>query len=122
MPGKTKATPAPEPLSAALPRIFEQAQTSAANHQKNVVALHKLHVAAATRTELADNGKSLKLVGEREFEDAFLDVIMRVLPIKKGVREADRIVKFIGGYVKFVNEKGAPSVCTLSFVQATLKD
>lgn len=52
----------------------------------------------------ADN-KSLKLTGERTFEDVFHDMIMRVLPLKKGTSVADRTVKFIAGYTKFITEK-----------------
>lgn len=107
MPGKSTQKAEHEALLTLIPRIFEQAQTSTANHQKNFVALHKAHAHAATRVEQVNNGKSVKLVGEREFEDTILDMLARVLPLKKGTTVADRIVKFIGGYVKFINEKGA---------------
>jgi condensin complex subunit 3 len=106
MPPKSKPRAEPENLSSFVPRIFEQAQTSTANHQKNYVALFKAHSEAATRVEDVNNGKSMKLVGEREFEDVMLDMIARILPLKKGVTVADRIVRFIGGYVRFINEKG----------------
>jgi condensin complex subunit 3 len=92
-------------------RIFDQAQTSLANHQKNFVALYKLHKDAATHTEPTDDGRGLKLVGEREFEDVLLDMVFRILPLKKGISQADKIVKFVGGYVKFINEKGALCQC-----------
>ena len=87
--------------------IFDQAQTSMASHRKNCVALFKLHVQAEGVTEIVKNGKATKLVGERAFGDAFIDMITRVLVIKKGPAGADRVVKFIGTYVKFMNEKGA---------------
>ncbi|KAH9887359.1 nuclear condensing complex subunit, partial [Cubamyces lactineus] len=102
--------PAPFDLGSlrnALPKIFDQAQTTAANHQKNYVALYKLQTDAAAITESVQNGKSLKLTGERVFEDIFLDMIIRVLPLKKGTTVADRIVKFIAGYSKFITEKNA---------------
>ncbi|KAJ7454809.1 nuclear condensing complex subunit [Mycena latifolia] len=92
-------------LKTAVPHIFDQVQTSTANHQKNFVALHKLHLEAARKTEPVHNG--VKLIGEREFEAIFMDVLSRVLPAKKGATTADRTVKFIGGYVKFVNERAA---------------
>ncbi|KAJ7178845.1 nuclear condensing complex subunit [Mycena crocata] len=90
-------------LQTAVPRIFDQVQTSAANHQKNLVALHKLHLEAAKKTE---NGGT-KLTGEQEFDRAFRDMLSRVLPMKKGVAAADRVVKFVGGYTKFVNDRAA---------------
>ncbi|KAG6886151.1 hypothetical protein C0993_000669 [Termitomyces sp. T159_Od127] len=106
MPGRTLqpgAAALSDKVSVHVPRIFEQAQTSVANHQKNLVALYKLQTEAALCTEEVRKGR--KLVGEKIFEEAILHVLLRVLPLKKGVTPADRVVKFIGGYVKFVNEK-----------------
>ncbi|KAJ7242768.1 nuclear condensing complex subunit [Mycena haematopus] len=85
-------------LHTAVPRIFEQVQTSTANHQKNFVALHKLHLEAASAKQIA---------GEREFEAIFQGLVARVLPVKKGVTTADRVTRFIAGYTKFLNERAA---------------
>lgn len=84
-------------LPQTLGKIFDQAQNTTANHQKNFVALHKLHAEAA-----AQHGS----LGERTFEQAFLNMLGLVLPVKKGNSVADRIMRFIGGYTKFMNEKG----------------
>lgn len=35
-----------------------------------------------------------------------MDMVNRVLIVKKGPAVVDRIVKFTGAYVKFMNEKG----------------
>ncbi|THH31051.1 hypothetical protein EUX98_g3136 [Antrodiella citrinella] len=94
-----------ENLPVLLSKSFDQAQTTTANHQKNLVALYKLHTEAATVREKVQNGMSEKLTGERAFEDAFLNMISRILPVKKGASVADRIVKFTGNYVKFIVEK-----------------
>ena len=90
-----------------IPKIFEQAQVSTANHQKNFVELYKLHSEAATVTDLVKDGQSMKLVGEKLFEDVFMGLVARALPVKKGATVVDRIVRFIAGYAKFVREKGA---------------
>ncbi|KAK2461192.1 hypothetical protein APHAL10511_006719 [Amanita phalloides] len=82
--------------------IFDQSQISLASHRKNCVALHKIHVQASA---IVKNGNATKLVGERAFGNAFIDMITRVLVVKKGPATADRIVKFVGTYVKFMNEK-----------------
>jgi condensin complex subunit 3 len=95
-----------EPIASALPKAFEQAQNSSANHQKNFIALHKIHLEAATKIESVA-GHAIKLVGERAFEDYFIDMVNRVLIVKKGISVADRIVKFVAGYIKFLNAKGA---------------
>lgn len=111
MPGKTRAakTLALPDLLSDIPKILDQAQLSTANHQKNYVALYKLHFEAACLTESTGDGKILKLTGERAFEDVFTHMVARVLPVKKGVSPVDRVVKFVAGYTKFVNEKGASS-------------
>ncbi|KAF8548053.1 hypothetical protein OG21DRAFT_814500 [Imleria badia] len=96
----------PAPVTDVLPKIFDQVQTTTANHQKNVVALHKLHVDAAAFTESIHGGHSIKLTGERLFEDTFIDLLCRVVVVKKGVSQADRIVKFVGAYVLYLNLKG----------------
>lgn len=91
-----------------IPHLFDQAQTSTANHRKNCVALHKIHLQAASVTELSrsKNGESLKLIGERAFSDVFVDMTNRVLVVKKGPAAAERAVKFVGAYVKFICGKG----------------
>ncbi|KAI0363430.1 ARM repeat-containing protein [Pilatotrama ljubarskyi] len=105
MPARAPAPFDLDSLNDALPQIFDQAQSTAASHQKNFVALYKLHSHAAAITQPVDNGKSLKLTGERAFEDLFHDMIIRVLPLKKGTTVADRIVKFTAGYTKFITDK-----------------
>lgn len=87
--------------------IFEQAQLSLTNHRKNCITLHKLHLRAAAISQAVECGSDpLRLTGERWFGDAFLDMVNRVLIVKKGPAVVDRIVKFTGAYVKFMNEKG----------------
>jgi condensin complex subunit 3 len=94
-----------EAIASAIPKAFEQAQSSSANHQKNFIALHKIHLDAAAKTETVREG-GVKLVGERAFEDCFIEMVNRVLVVKKGIGVADRTVKFVAGYIKFINAKG----------------
>lgn len=79
---------------------LDEVQSSLANHRKNCVALYKLHVQAGKVVQ----GK--ELLGEVAFEDEFLQMIARVLVVKKG-QTAERVVRFIGTYVRHVNAKGA---------------
>lgn len=109
MPLQRTETPVLTVLPENLPKIFEQAQISTANHQKNFVALNKLHNAAASVTAALQNGVDAQLTGERAFEDLFISMIMRILPVKKGATVVDRVVKFVAGYVKFISEKGENS-------------
>ena len=86
--------------------VFDQVQASVANHRKNCVALYNIQSQAASITENVRNTKApLELVGERAFSTIFIDMLSRMLGIKKGSTNVDRVVKFIGSYVKFVSEK-----------------
>jgi condensin complex subunit 3 len=85
--------------------IFQQAQVNVASHKKNVVQLHKLHSQAAQQVE--ESAKGIRLVGEKTFNKSFEDAVYKVLPLKKGTTVADRIVKFVGLFVKFTMDKCA---------------
>ncbi|CAA7257465.1 unnamed protein product [Cyclocybe aegerita] len=93
-----------EELRESIGAIFEQAQLSVANHKKNCVALSKIHTKAAAITHGAKGG-GVKPTGERAFQEVFIDMVNRVLVVKKGVANADRVVKYVGSFVKFMNEK-----------------
>ncbi len=94
-------------LHDALSTILDQAQLSVANHRKNCVALYKLHIAAAAISQPGRKGSAPSYTGEQAFGDVFMLLIGRVLMVKKGFVVGDRIVKFVGAYAKFINEKGA---------------
>lgn len=93
-----------ESLPILLPPIFEQAQHTVANHRKNLVSLRKVQEECSTITEITPRGT--KLVGEKAFNTAFIDMVNRILTVKKGVAVADRVVKFIASYVAYTTEQG----------------
>lgn len=103
---KSKADNVLDDLHESVASIFEQAQSSLANHKKNCVALYKIQTKAAEVTQQIKNGAAEKLVGEKAFQDVFINMVARVLVVKKGPATADRIVKYVGSFVKFMNEKG----------------
>lgn len=90
--------PANEDVEDEIIAIFQQAQSNSASHKKNVVQLHKLFLQAQQQSGRAFNEKS--------FNKLLEGMIYKVLPLKKGTTVADRIVKFIGHFVKFTVEKG----------------
>jgi condensin complex subunit 3 len=106
MPGKQKQGKRAHLEYLSVPKIFDQLQISVANHQKNCVALHKIHSNAARFCEDVDNGRSVKLTGEKMFEEIVQCMLFHVLPLKKGTTTADRVVRFIGAFIKIINEKG----------------
>ena len=103
MPAATRSSVS-EAVHDTVPAIFQQAQHSVASHKKNVVQLHKIQLQAAAYTEPTPKGP--RLVGERTFNNQFLDVLKNILPSKKGITVADRIVKFVGAFIRFILEKG----------------
>lgn len=88
--------------------VFEQVQLSLANHKKNCVALYKIHTRAAEVVHGGRKGAVVTLVGEHAFQDVCLDMASRVLEVKKGngAAGAERVVKFLGTFVRYMNEKG----------------
>ncbi|KAH9930472.1 nuclear condensing complex subunit [Epithele typhae] len=107
MPARTPAPFDLESLQSALPKIFDQVQNTSANHQKNYVALYKLQNAAAAVQTPVQNGKSSMLTGEKAFHEACQDMVLRMIEVKKGAGVADRVVKFLVGYAKFITDKSA---------------
>ncbi|TFK65897.1 ARM repeat-containing protein [Pluteus cervinus] len=107
MPGRVAQPTIVTQLPILIPKIFEQAQISVATHQKNFVALYKIHTEAAEHTETVRNGKAVKLIGERRFEEEFQKMLLCAFGQKKSGSQADRVIKFAGGYTQFVNEKAA---------------
>ncbi len=96
-----------EQVIAQIPPIFAQVQLSLASHKKNVVALRKLQLACAQVTEEHDHNTTVKLVGEKAFNVSVIDMVNRVLQIKKGIAVADRVVQFIGRFATHMMAEGA---------------
>ena len=98
----------PERLKGTLDAIFSQVQDNVQNHQKNQVALYKLHFEAQGTAKLCEGTKKPQ-TGEDFFRDVFIERLSYILdyPRKPLYNKVDRLVQFIGSYVKYMNEKGA---------------
>lgn len=109
-----KTLPSLDSLVALIPPIFTQVQHSAANHRKNTVALFKVqqkcaeHVQETTR----DGNTVIRVVGEKAFNNKVLEMLNRVLVIKKGVTVADRVLQFVGKYVAYASQQGESQAVT----------
>ncbi|CAE6436074.1 unnamed protein product [Rhizoctonia solani] len=98
----------PETYTAHIPEIFQQVQASTANHNKNCVALAKLFSGCAgIYEEVQSRGGGIRLTGEKGFQLMFARMVNNVLPIKKGISNADRVIRFIGSFVKYITDKAA---------------
>jgi condensin complex subunit 3 len=93
-----------ETIPSQLAPIFDQVQHTTANHRKNLVSLRKIQEQCSSVTEPTPKG--LKLVGEKAFNTIFIEMVNRILGVKKGVSVADRVVKFVASYVAYATEQG----------------
>ncbi|KAH9484188.1 Condensin complex subunit 3 [Psilocybe cubensis] len=92
-------------LAQRIAKIFEQIQHSKLkNDTKNYVKLYEIQKKYASHVLKTDDGYD-RLIGEHRFFKIFQDMVQRFILLKKGVFAADCAVTFIGGYVKFINEK-----------------
>ncbi|PLW56608.1 hypothetical protein PCANC_01434 [Puccinia coronata f. sp. avenae] len=88
--------------------LFNKSQHSLTNHRKLVNNLHSLFLSSAgVRDELENEDgtdKTIKLVGEKNFTEACYTVLDNLVTTKKGVVEADRVVRFLGAFCAFATE------------------
>ncbi|SCV72496.1 BQ2448_4033 [Microbotryum intermedium] len=91
-------------LQQQVPQLFGASQHSVASHRKNINTLHGLFLRAAQVTTLSNDGTTLRLTGEKSFGDVFRAAVVHPLGVKKGVEHADRIIKYIAGFVGFAVE------------------
>lgn len=80
---------------------FQGAQASYTSHKRRIKTLCKIHSEAIKHVrQVRRNGSdSVILLGEKEFNRAFWEVVVCMLEVKKGVVEADRAIRFLGQFV-----------------------
>lgn len=85
--------------------VFNDAQKSAAGHRKLVVGLRKIQEACCY--ELTQPGK----LGRQEFNEDDFNVeiarcVIRLMGVKRSEAVGDRIVRFLGFFLRHASEKG----------------
>lgn len=96
-----------DPLTAlanAVPTLFDQSQGSVASHRKNIALLYRLFTEVSSITEQLSDGSEV-LIGEKTFLTTIRSMVDRILDLKKGVTQADNILKFITAFVAYTLEK-----------------
>ncbi|GAA5884953.1 hypothetical protein JCM6882_007168 [Rhodosporidiobolus microsporus] len=91
-------------LEQQLPLLFTAAQATTASHRKHINTLHLLFRRCAAVTTTSADGKYVRLSGEKAFGERFREMLVHPLGVKKGVEQADRVVKFVAGFVGFAVE------------------
>ncbi|EFP74365.2 hypothetical protein PGT21_033556 [Puccinia graminis f. sp. tritici] len=88
--------------------LFNKSQHSLTSHRKLVNNLHSLFLSSTEIREQIENGdgtdKTIKLIGEKNFTEACYTVLDNIVSTKKGVVEADRVVRFFGAFCAFATE------------------
>ncbi|KAG8831458.1 hypothetical protein FRC17_003121 [Serendipita sp. 399] len=99
MPTRAQVATSDDSVEETIAAILQQAQGNVASHKKNVVQLHKIHTQCAQHVQHANKA------GELRFNEVIRSMLYHVLPLKKGTTVADRIVRFIGSYTKYLAER-----------------
>lgn len=90
----------PETLHEQIVEVLQGAQNESSLHKRRVKVLCKLHAQSATLVEKGKQPGQVKRVGEKKFNESFWKTIANVLPVRKGVVEADRVVRLVGAFVQ----------------------
>ena len=86
--------------------IFGDAQKSTAGHRKLVVSLRKVQEACVYQSDSRGTGS------ENDFNAEVVRCVIRLMGVKKSEPVGDKLVRFIGFFLRFANEKGQRSSCS----------
>ncbi|CAG8479870.1 4953_t:CDS:10 [Diversispora eburnea] len=95
-------------LSVAIPQIFQECQKAVTNHRKNAITLRKLQLKCSKYIPLnldATSEEEEITNGELMFNEEFVRNLNKVLPIKKGLLNVERVIRFIAFFAAFNCEK-----------------
>ena len=93
------------PLRTSICGIFGDAQKTTAGHRKLVVNLRKIHEACCYEPSKRTKG-GLEEYGEEDFNIEVARCVIRIIGVKKSEGAGDRLVRFLGLFLKHANEKG----------------
>lgn len=92
-------------MRAKISSVFDQVQLSTANHRKNCVALYQYQLGSSRGLHRSRKDKTAIDVHDL-FCGTFIEMVDRLLTVKKGTPNATRVVQFITVYVQFALQKG----------------
>lgn len=92
-------------LRANICAIFGDAQRTTAGHRKLVVNLRKIQETCCYESE-TQGKRALDGYDEEDFNAEVGRCVVRVLPVKKSEGAGDRIVRFLGQFLRHASEKG----------------
>ena len=86
--------------------IFSQAYRFSTGTRKLIVGLRKIQEACCYEPAQPRKNASGQEFGEEEFNAEIVRCVVRVLQVKKSEAAGDRLVKFLGAFLKFAGESG----------------
>ncbi|KAI1477362.1 ARM repeat-containing protein [Daldinia eschscholtzii] len=84
--------------------IFRDAQKTTATHRKLVVNLRKIHEACCYEPTRPDKNSATEF-DESDFNNEFTRCVLRVMPVKKSEGAGEKIIRFIGLFLRHANDK-----------------
>lgn len=85
--------------------IFNDVQKTTAGHRKLVVSLRKIQEACVYETT-APGKKSREEFGEDDFNVEIARSVIRLMAVKKSEGIGDRLVRFLGFFLRHASDKG----------------
>jgi condensin complex subunit 3 len=93
-------------LRAQISGIFRDAQRTTASHRKLVINLRKLQETCCYEPTSQKSTKTTEEdFDEERFADEFIRCILRLMPVKKSESVGERVIRFIGLFLKHASEK-----------------
>ncbi|KAJ4293305.1 chromosome condensation complex Condensin, subunit G [Kalmusia sp. IMI 367209] len=95
------------PLRAQIAQIFDDAQNTTATQRKLQTMLRKIQERCCFEppTTKRKKGHEEEVFDEEQFNDEVTRCVLRILNVKKGVAEADRVIRFVGLFLKHAGER-----------------
>ncbi|KAI1654507.1 condensin subunit Cnd3 [Daldinia decipiens] len=84
--------------------IFRDAQKTTAAHRKLVINLRKIHEACCYEPTRPDKTSTTEF-DETDFNTEFTRCVLRVMPVKKSEGVGEKIIRFIGLFLRHANDK-----------------
>ncbi|KAI0195892.1 ARM repeat-containing protein [Astrocystis sublimbata] len=86
--------------------VFRDAQKTTATHRKLAVNLRKLHEACCYEPTVPNKQSSATDdFDESDFNTEFARCVLRVMPVKKSEGVGDRVIRFVGLFLRHANDK-----------------
>ncbi len=85
--------------------VFRDAQKTTATHRKLVITLRKIHETCCYEPTRPNNNKSTTDFDEADFNSEFTRCVLRVMPVKKSEGVGDKVIRFVGLFLRHANDK-----------------